>query len=554
MVSNSKFELIASEKMTKEEEIDCVNRKNKGKKTGDTSSVYDAILLNESLQLIAKGTGIILAGAFIGSALAAIFPIILARFYSPAEFGIYVLTMTVFLLLVPIFSLGLGNGCSRNIAFHRGKKDYKKVKDVIVSSFELVTVSGIAASIFLFLSADWISLNIFNTEGLIMPLKVISFALPFWLIIDIIVNIFRGFDRTKESVYFYNFLMDGGKLIFIVPVVILGLSFNYIFYALVANIIVVFFIASFYFKRKIPEEIKNRRSEKSTVKKDLLVFSLPLVISGMSLLLIQSTDKFMVGFFIGEYNVGLYNAACIVSGYLNIFLVSTVFIYQPVGAKLYGSGKNLEIKELYQTITKWIFLLASPFIMFILLQPGAAISLLFGSIYLKATFPLIILFVACALRICLGPIEGSIIMFGKTRQLMYIVVVIAMMNIALNWFLIPLYGISGAAIATGISLTVLSFLELGYLYKISKIHPVKKLYVKMLTIFLSLMAVIYLIFQYLPSTFSLPAKILIIIFSYFLFFVLLIIFNLFSQEDLLIIELIEQKIGIKIPLIRRIIR
>jgi O-antigen/teichoic acid export membrane protein len=145
-------------------------------------------------------------------------------------------------------------------------------------------------------------------------------------------------------------------------------------------------------------------------------------------------------------------------------------------------------------------------------------------------------------------------MFGKTKILMYIVVVVAIINIVLNWFLIPIYGISGAAIATGISITILSFFELGYLYKISRIHPVKKVYIKIITIFVSLIAALYLIFSYIPLTFSLPAKVLIIILSYFLFFILLIIFNLFNKEDLLIIELIENKIGIKIPLIRRIIR
>jgi len=487
---------------------------NKSKKTTSTNHTYDTIIVNESLQVIAKGTGIILAGTIIGTILAALFPIIIARFYSPAEFGVYALAMTAFLFLAHISSLGLGDGCSRNIAFYRGKKDYKKVKDVMISSFEFILFSGIVASIILFLSADWISLNIFNTQELVIPLKILSFALLFWLLIDIIINIFRGFDRAKESVYFSHLLTNAGKILFVAIVIILGLSFEYIFYAFVANIIVVFLITAFYFKKKVPEEITNIKKSDNSVKKDLLIFSIPLIFSGMSWLLLQGTDKFMIGYFMKEYNVGIYNAASTVSGFLSIFLVSFMFIYQPVGAKLYGAGKNLEIKELYQTITKWIFILASPVVMFIVLQPEVAISFLFGSKYLGATFPLLILFLTYTVRICLGPAGGSIIMLGKTKQLMYIVASMAIMNIVLNWYFIPIYGISGAAIATGISIMILSFLEIGYLYKISKMHPIKRVYIKIIVVFLALMIIVYLIFQNLPVTFSPSVKIMLTVFSY----------------------------------------
>ena len=177
-------------------------------------------------------------------------------------------------------------------------------------------------------------------------------------------------------------------------------------------------------------------------------------------------------------------------------------------------------------ITKWIFLLASPFIMFVLLAPDITISIVFGNRYLAGVFPLIILFLTYGIRVSLGPAGGSVIMLGKTKQLMYIVAFMAVTNIALNWFLIPLYGINGAAIATGVSIGLLSFLELGYLYRISKIQPIKITYIKMIIIFLSLMMAIYVVFYYFSITFSPTIKVLIIVFSYLMFLVLLAVFNL----------------------------
>jgi len=520
----------------------------------EDEQVIDNLLLNESLQLIAKGTGIILAGTFIGSILAAIFPIIIARYYTPVEFGIYALAMTIFIFITRIAYLGLDDGCPRNISFYRGKKDINKVKNVIISSFEFILFSSILLSVLLFFSSDWISLNIFNNQNLAWPLRILSLALPFYLLAGIIISIFRGYDQSKENVYFQHILTGSGKIILIIPVIILGLSFNYVFIALAANIIFVFLLTLFYYKFKKPDELKVKKTIKSPIKKELIFFSLPLVFSGMSWFLLQGTDKFMIGFIMGEYDVGLYNAACTIATYLNIFLVSIMFIYQPVGTRLFGASKNYELKELYKTITKWVFLLASPFIMFVILQPKTTISILFGSEYYGAIIPLIILFLTYTIRICLGPAGGSIIMLGKTKQIMYIVGSMAIMNIVLNWFLIPIYGISGAAIATGASIVLLSFFELVYLYKISKIQPIKKLYLKILFFFLLSMGIFYLIFLYSPISFTFSIRIIFVILSYFLFLIFLVVFKLFREEDLLIIKLIEQKIGIRIPFIRKIIR
>ena len=519
----------------------------------NTNKVYDSAIVNTSLQLITKGTGILFIGTVIGTIFQAFFPIMIARYYTPADFGVYTLAVTVFFLLLPISNSGIGEGCCRHIAFYRGKGDYKKIKEVIISSIELILIIGILVAILLFLSAEWISINIFNTEALITPLKILAVALPFWLIIDIIVATFRGFDRTQESVYFWSILIYGGKLLFIIPVLILGLPFNYIFYAFTGNVLIVFLIAVIYFKRKIPKEIKTIRPNNS-VKKDLLIFAIPLILSGMALLLLQGIDKFMIGYYMQDYDVGIYNVAFTISGYLHIFLVSFVFIYQPVGTKLYAQGKDLEIIQLYQTITKWIFLLASPIIMFVFIAPEITISVLFDVTYLGASLPLLILFVAYSIHIGLGPASGSIIMLGKTKQLMVIVGSMAVINLILNWYLVPIYGIFGAAIATGTSIIILSFLQVGFLYKVSKIHPFKKLYFKIISAFMFSFAIVYLLINYLPINFSAYGKILLIICSYIFFIVLLIIFRLFKEEDLLIITLIEKKLKIKIPFIRKIIR
>jgi O-antigen/teichoic acid export membrane protein len=51
-----------------------------------------------------------------------------------------------------------------------------------------------------------------------------------------------------------------------------------------------------------------------------------------------------------------------------------------------------------------------------------------------------------------GPVQLALNMTGRERQALKVVVVMAAGNILLNAWLIPMFGIAGAAVATGIVL------------------------------------------------------------------------------------------------------
>jgi O-antigen/teichoic acid export membrane protein len=82
-------------------------------------------IVNQSLQKIAKGTGIIFIGTIIGMLLAFVGRVLLARFFTQAEYGIYSLALVLPSIFVAISTLGLQEGSTRYIAYFRGKKEEK---------------------------------------------------------------------------------------------------------------------------------------------------------------------------------------------------------------------------------------------------------------------------------------------------------------------------------------------------------------------------------------------------------------------------------------------
>ena len=80
-------------------------------------------IVNQSLQKIAKGTGIIFIGTIIGMLLGFVGRIIIVRYITQTEYGIFSLALVLMSIFAMISTLGLQEGSTRYIAYFRGKNE-----------------------------------------------------------------------------------------------------------------------------------------------------------------------------------------------------------------------------------------------------------------------------------------------------------------------------------------------------------------------------------------------------------------------------------------------
>ena len=517
------------------------------KKAGETE-------LDSNLKKAVKGTEIIFFGQVIGTIFGLISMTLVARFYSTGEYGLYGLGLFVISFFLRFAFLGIGEGCPRYISYYMGKGDEEKVRGTITSSLIIVSISSIIFAFLLFFLSDFIANQIFGIEELSTIIKIIVIGLPFWAIIDLIVSVFRGFESVKENVYFSNLSLRLLKVPFFALVIYLGLSFNYIIVVYTLSIIITCFAAIFYFIKKLPEPIKKIKKSSSETK-NLLSFSLPLVFSGIGWYLISGADKIMLGILKTEVEVGLYNAAAPLATYLLFFLSTTVFIFQPIAARLLAENRMDELKRNYQILTKWLFTLTFPFIIVLILFPETVISIIFGEKYISAAIALQLLTIAYFVQLFLGPNGDTVIVLGKTKMLMYFTFIGGCVNIALNYFLIPLFGIAGAALSTMISIIIINIYNTSYLYYISKIHPFRKNFIIPVIISVTVLSVFYyfivdLKLDNLPLIFKIVFCFMLIMF----YFIIILVSKSYDEEDLQLLLLIERKIGIRFNTLRKIIK
>jgi O-antigen/teichoic acid export membrane protein len=203
-------------------------------------------------------------------------------------------------------------------------------------------------------------------------------------------------------------------------------------------------LAAYYIHRHfdlgIPDDTNSRK---------IVAYSWPLFFSGLMGFVLSWTDSIMIGFFTGSgAEVGIYNAAFPLAQVLTVFMTATTTIAFPIMSGLYGKGKLKEMKGLYQTNTRWVLMFATPATLLMVLFPEEILHLTFGREYTAAAATLRILAGGMFAGTLVGPTGVLLKSTDNQKYSMYNSVFTTGTNVAINFFLIPILGIIGAAYAS----------------------------------------------------------------------------------------------------------
>ncbi|AKB12215.1 MAG: flippase [Methanosarcina thermophila] len=435
--------------------------------------------VNDSVNRIVTGSGVILAGTFIGMLLDIITKKVLTAHLSPADFGTYSLALTVISITGAFATLGLNEGVPRYIAFFRGRHEEHKVHELIISAMIMGLIAGLIAilvspSLFQSLAGDS-----FDSDGHILSVvKILIFAVPFTILLNLAVAIYRGFDRTNVNMYFYNIIRPVSLLGFALCSVFVGASLKGVVFADLLSMIFTFGIMSLYFIKKPPfkQEWKIKFSEPT---KQLIRYSLPLLITATILNLMSWIDTIMLGYFKPSEVVGVYNAVYPLVGFLSLVITSMGFVYVPVTSKLWGQNNIAPLGSIYEVMTKWCFLLTFPLFALIFVYPEYFITRLYGAEYVSGATALRILAMGFITNSYFGFNYHTLLASGDSDFLMKCSVASAGINAVINFTLIPEYGMIGAATGTAVSYASIEVLMTLRAWRKQNMHPFTSMYRKL---------------------------------------------------------------------------
>ncbi|HEY3363395.1 MAG TPA: flippase [Methanosarcina sp.] len=439
--------------------------------------------VNDSINRIVTGSGVILAGTLIGMLLDIITKKVLTSHLSPADFGTYALALTVISITGAVATLGLNEGVPRYIAFFRGRHEEQKVHELIISAMIMGLIAGLLSIMFSPALFQSLAGNSFDAQGKVLSVvKILIFAVPFTILLNLTVAIYRGFDRTNVNMYFYNIIRPVSLLGFASVSVFIGASLKGVVFADLLSMIFTFGIMSIYFikkpptKRTIKQEWKIKFSEPT---RQLIRYSFPLLITATLLNIMSWIDTIMLGYFKSAEIVGIYNAVYPLVGFLSLVVASMGFVYVPVTSKLWGQNDIAPLGSIYAVMTKWCFLLTFPLFALIFIYPEYFITKLYGAQYVSGATALRILALGFIANSYFGFNYHTLLASGDSDFLMKCSVASAGINVVINFMLIPEYGMVGAAIGTAVSFTSIEVLMTLRAWRKQNMHPFTSTYKKL---------------------------------------------------------------------------
>ena len=119
------------------------------------------------------------------------------------------------------------------------------------------------------------------------------------------------------------------------------------------------------------------------------------------------------------------------------------------------SAKNdlAGLRKMTRNIGYMNLIISTPIFIAILIFPSFVLDF-FGEEFTAGVIPLIILAIGQIINALCGPVMYLLNMTGKEKQARNIIIIASIINVALNLYFIPFYGLIGAAIATVVSTVV----------------------------------------------------------------------------------------------------
>ena len=379
----------------------------------------------------------------------------LARVLEPTSFG----KLSFAVAIISYFALVSDPGLT-TIGVREVARNKKAMKNYLITILPLRVVFSFLAFGFLIIFTNISKLPLENKK------LILLYGMTLFPSIFLLDWVYKGLENMwpigiaeiiRSFIYVGSilFLIKGPMDIWKVPIIILAFLLAKVLYLWInlrksneqKKLNILSLIRAFFVSKIRAELINFWKNDNG--KSSLLRSAFPLFISGIAITIYTRADMVMLGFMRSAEEVGFYAVAYKIQFLLLGFYGIFVNILYPVVARLLSDNKSNSKAKLI-LLTKYSFILGIVNFIIVFFGANTIIRLIFGQAYIFSVLPLEIL-IWQILFAYLNIVPALCLLSIQTREYSIGTWIGAIINIILNLFLIPKFGVNGAAFATTFS-------------------------------------------------------------------------------------------------------
>ena len=416
------------------------------------------IVLNQSL----KNTIITYIGFAIGGiSTIFLFPSILGKTY----YGLSNYILSCANVIMPLFAIGMQNTLVKFYSQCKTEKEQNQFLSFSVLFPLVLTIPLLLLGLFFY---DEISLFVTKKNPIV---KEFIYLIPFIGLCMAYFEIFYAWARVHMHSVFGNFIKEVGLRLFsLVALVgmylgwITAIEFIYLtagiyFVALLITMLYAFRVKKPDFQLSIPHNVKG-----------ILEYTFYIILSGSVANLLLDGDKIMLNQYMDIGNIAFYSVATYIALVISVPSRAMHQIVYPITAKLMHENKHDELNDLYKK-TSVNLQIVGGFVMLCIFVNIDQLYEMLPKDYAGGIWIVFIIGISKYFDLILGNNNAIIFNSKYYRMVLFLGLMLVFFTIVLNRIFIPLYGITGSAIATLLSITIYSVAKLMFVVKRMHLYP-----------------------------------------------------------------------------------
>jgi len=497
---------------------------------------------NSELTNLVSSAHLVLIGGFIGAGSQFAERIIIGRFLSPTAYGEVSIGIAILTFSTTFALAGLAQGVPR---FFSRYDDEKDIRGIWLTGFCFSGALGIFLTGILLFSGETIAAILFEQPESTTLLTLFVLAIPFVVAQGIAVGGIRGNENTIYRTYTKDLLYPLGRILLLVVLLAFGYDLVAAGWAYLIAAIVTSIVAHWLLHKLIP-----LFGPFSLHGREMIRFSLPLVVSTVLSVLLMRTDTLMLAYFRSSEEVGQYTAAYPIAGSMLVVLTAFGYLYLPMASRLDADNERDTLDDIYTVTTKWVYIITFPAFLLFVTFPTDVMQVFFGAEYIDAARALPILAAGFFLSVAVGRDRETLSALGDTRVIMYANGAGFIINIALNVILIPRYSFVGASVTSMLSFGAVHAVVTFVLWYRYDIIPLSSESVRT---FVALPVVLIPLVLLLSGEVTITALTILpfLIITGLVGILIVAVAGGLEPQDQVAVEFFEDAVGGKLPLIRR---
>lgn len=390
-----------------------------------------------------------------GAASGFLLNLIIARTLPPQQAGYYFLAFTVIRVLAATGMMGLQTSLLRFIGSSKAEQNWNEASAVYRTGTLWVFLFSIGLSLLLYFTSPWLAEHVLKKPQATLSLQAMSPAVVFFALFTLNAHALQALGDVIKSVSTMNVLVP----LMVAAALLAGLATNAqttaAFYATACLLTAV--ISLFWWLRKPGIQWCGVGSFPAST---LWQSCFPLWGVALMGLGVQWAGQLVSGVYVEPEQLAILAVAQRTAMLTSFILMAVNLVVAPKFAALYKQGKTDQLERIALQATKLMVLFALPIVGFMLIFPEW-LMWLFGEEYKSGANLLRILALGQFVNVMTGSVGYLLSMSGHEKDLRNVVFISGPMAIILALVLTPLYGVTGAAVATAIALASQNLLAVG---------------------------------------------------------------------------------------------